>query len=80
VSGANLLTLFGVLSGLLITGLGIVVTVLLSVLNRKNDTIEKLREANLNYRFALIQLGSTAEAVNKTLSSLPIPQPDGNPS
>jgi hypothetical protein len=65
---------------LLITGLGIVVTVLLSVLNRKNDTIEKLREANLNYRFALIQLGSTAEAVNKTLSSLPIPQPDGNPS
>jgi hypothetical protein len=80
VNAANLLTLFGVLSGLLITGLGIVVTVLLSVLNRKNDTIEKLREANLNYRFALIQLGSTAEAVNKTLSSLPIPQPDGNPS
>jgi hypothetical protein len=80
VSPANLLTLFGVLSGLLITGLGIVVTVLLSVLNRKNDTIEKLREANLNYRFALIQLGSTAEAVNKTLSSLPIPQPDGNRS
>lgn len=80
MNAANLLTLFGVLSGLLITGLGIVVTVLLSVLNRKNDTIEKLREANLNYRFALIQLGSTAEAVNKTLSSLPIPQPDGNPS
>lgn len=80
MNAANLLTLFGILSGLLITGLGIVVTVLLSVLNRKNDTIEKLREANLNYRFALIQLGSTAEAVNKTLSSLPIPQPDGNPS
>jgi len=79
VTTANLLTLFGVLSGLLITGLGIVVTVLLSVLNRKNDTIEKLREANLNYRFALIQLGSVGEAVNKTLGSLPIPQPDGNP-
>lgn len=76
---ANLLTLLGVIGGFLITGLGIAVTVLLSVLNRKNDTIEKLREANLNYRFALIQLGTTAEAVTKTLGSLPIPQPNGDP-
>lgn len=80
MNAANLLTLFGVIGGFLVTGLGIAVTVLLSVLNRKNDTIEKLREANLNYRFALIQLGTTAEAVTKTLGALPIPQPNGDPS
>lgn len=63
----------GILATILVFGAGTTVTVLLSVLNRKNDTIEKLREANLNYRLALIQLGTTAEAVNKTLSALPIP-------
>jgi hypothetical protein len=68
----------GILATLFIAGATIMVTVLLSVLNRKNDTIEKLREANLNYRLALIQLGTTAEAVNKTLSALPIPQTDGS--
>jgi hypothetical protein len=68
----------GILATLFIAGATIMVTVLLSVLNRKNDTIEKLREANLNYRLALIQLGTTAEAVNKTPSALPIPQTDGS--
>jgi hypothetical protein len=68
----------GILVTLLTFGGGTVVTVLVSILNRKNDTIEKLREANLNYRLALIQLGTTAEAVNKTLSALPIPQTDGS--
>lgn len=70
--------IIGILVTLLIVGATTLVTVLLSVLNRKNDTIEKLREANLNYRLALIQLGTTAEAVNKTLSALPIPQTDGS--
>lgn len=68
----------GILVTLLTFGGGALVTVLISILNRKNDTIEKLREANLNYRLALIQLGTTAEAVNKTLSALPIPQTDGS--
>jgi len=68
----------GILVTLLTFGGGALVTVLISILNRKNDTIEKLREANLNYRLALIQLGTTAETVNKTLSALPIPQTDGS--
>lgn len=55
----------GILATALLTGLTITVTVLVNVLNRKNDTIEKLREANLNYRFGLIQLGGTAEITNK---------------
>jgi len=80
MSTGNALTLLSILCGLLAAGLGIFVPVLLSILNRKNDTIEKLREANLNYRFALLQLGTVGEAVNKTLGSLPIPQPDGDPS
>lgn len=68
----------GILATLLIAGATIVVTVLLSVLNRKNDTIEKLREANLNYRLALIQLGiPPADAVNRARSAFPIPM-DGS--
>lgn len=68
----------GILVTLLVAGATALISVLVSVLNRKNDTIEKLREANLNYRLALIQLGTTAEAVNKTLAALPIPQTDGS--
>lgn len=67
----------GTLATVLLTGLSIAVTVLLNVLNRKNDTIEKLREANLNYRFALIQLGGTAEMQNRLVQALPLPQTDG---
>jgi hypothetical protein len=78
VSPETVRWVIGILATLVIAGGTITVTVLLSVLNRKNDTIEKLREANLNYRLALIQLGTTAEAVNKTLSALPIPQTDGS--
>lgn len=45
-----------------------------AVIDRQAETIERLKEANLNYRLALVQLGQTAESVNKTLSALPIPQ------
>ena len=76
----NVLTVAGILVTVLLTGATIAVTVLLSVLNRKNDTIEKLREANLNYRLALLQLGGTAETVNKLVQALPIPQTDGTGS
>jgi hypothetical protein len=67
----------GILVTLIVAGATVTVTVLLSVLNRKNDTIAKLQEANLNYRFALLQHAPTAEATNKLLSSIPIPQTDG---
>ena len=69
--------LLGILGTLFVAGVTVVVTVLLSVLNRKNDTIEKLKEANLNYRFALLHQAPSAEATNRLLSSLPIPQTDG---
>lgn len=80
MSSANLLTLLGILAGLSMSALAIIVPVFLSIFNRKNDTIEKLREANLNYRFALLQLGPVGEANLKILNSLPIPQPDGDRS
>lgn len=80
MSSGNLLTLFGILSGILLTSLGIIVPVFLSIFNRKNDTIEKLKEANLNYRFSIMQHQATAEANLKILDSLPIPKSDGDSS
>jgi hypothetical protein len=69
--------LLGILATILLAGATLTVTVLLSVLNRKNDTIAKLTEANLNYRFALLQLGPAGEAVSKLVKSLPITPTDG---
>lgn len=65
--------LIGILVTLFLGGVASVVPVLLSVINRKNDTIEKLKEANLNYRLALLQLGGTAEAVVKIGQAIPLP-------
>lgn len=73
---SEILTVTGILVGALFTGGGIFVTVLLSVINRKNDTIEKLREANLNYRLALIQNAPVGEAASKLLQAIPL-QTDG---
>lgn len=70
--------LLGVLVTILLGGATLTVTVLLSVLNRKNDTIAKLTEANLNYRLALLQLGPAGEAVSKLVQSLPISPTDGS--
>lgn len=80
MSSATLLTLLGILSGLSMSALAIIVPVFMSVFNRKNDTIEKLKEANLNYRFSIIQHQATAEANLKILDSLPIPKSDGDSS
>jgi hypothetical protein len=69
--------LLGILVTILLGGATLTVMVLLSVLNRKNDTIAKLTEANLNYRFALLQLGPAGEAVSKLVQSLPLSPTDG---
>lgn len=70
--------IIGILVTLFLGGVTILVTVLISILNRKNDTIEKLKEANINYRLALIQLGiPPADAVNRARSAFPIPM-DGS--
>lgn len=61
------------LIGILVTLLVATIPVLVSVINRKNDTIERLKEANLNYRLALLQLGGTAEAVVKIGQAIPLP-------
>lgn len=65
--------LIGIVVTLFIAGATAFVTVLISVINRKNDTISRLQEANLNYRLALLQLGGTAEAVVKIGQSIPVP-------
>jgi hypothetical protein len=70
--------ILGILVTILLGGATLTVTVLLSVLNRKNDTIAKLTEANLNYRLALLQLGPAGEAVRKLVQSLPISPTDGS--
>lgn len=68
----------GALLTVLLGGATLTVTVLLSVLNRKNDLIARLTEANLNYRLALLQLGPAGEAVSKLVQSLPISPTDGS--
>ena len=75
------LAVLGVVVALLAIGVPVALTLILrradrkqAVIDRQAETIERLKEANLNYRFALMQLGQTAESVNKVVASLPIPQ------
>jgi len=64
--------LIGILVTLFIAGVGTFVTVLISVINRKNDTIARLQEANLNYRLALLQSAPVGEAASKLLQAFPL--------
>lgn len=62
------------LIGIFVTVLIAAIGILVSVINRKNDTIEKLREANLNYRLALLSVALPAgEAASKVLQAIPLP-------
>lgn len=48
-----------------------------ATIDKQAETIQRQRDAIIDYKIALGQLTHTAESVNRTLGALPIPQDGG---
>lgn len=51
---------------------------LTTVIEKQAETIERQREAIIDYKIAQRELGGTAESVRRILEALPVNPPDGS--
>lgn len=72
------------LLGVAVTVLVLAVGLLVRTMDRRQTIIDRLeaenrlqRDANIDLKIALSQLSRTAATVDRTLSALPAPQPEG---